>query len=93
VAALKKEAAKQSKEMEALKSHRPPSSELVAALEELRQQNRRSKVIFMKLRESEKKRREMGGLLREKGEALPDDDKFYGHSTLADINEIIQKSA
>jgi hypothetical protein len=40
----------------------------VAALEEYRQQTRRNKIIFMKLRESEKKRKEMAALLKEKGE-------------------------
>lgn len=62
-------------------------------MEECRQQDRRNKVIFMKLRESEKKRKEMAVLLREKGEALGEEDKFYGYSTLADINEMIEKSA
>lgn len=65
---------------------------MVAALEENRQQERRNKVIFMKLRESEKKRKEMAAILKEKGETL-EEEKFYGYSTFADINEMIEKSA
>jgi hypothetical protein len=71
--------------------NRPSGNELVAALEENRQQERRNKIIFMKLRESEKKRKEITTILKEKGENL-EEEKFYGYSTLADINEMIEKS-
>lgn len=47
----------------------------------------------MRLRESEKKRKEMCLMLKEKGECVGEEDKFYGYSTLADINEMIEKSA
>jgi hypothetical protein len=74
-----------------LRMNRPSGNELVAALEENRQQERRNKIIFMKLRESEKKRKEITTILKEKGENL-EEEKFYGYSTLADINEMIEKS-
>lgn len=46
----------------------------------------------MKLRESEKKRKELSNILKLKGETV-EQDKFYAYSTIADINEMIQKSA
>lgn len=56
-------------------------------MERVRQFERKERTLVVKLKESEKKK-EMSCLLKEKGESM-EEDKFYGVSTITDINNLI----
>lgn len=83
---------KQSKEIEQLKVEKPTRQELATAMEKVRQLERRDRTLVAKLKESEKKRKEMSSTLKEKGESM-EVDKLYRVCTITDLNDMIEKGA